>query len=244
MGDAIQIGAGLKVSDPAVGVVGLVALGAIGAHLISSILSPKRRALKVAEKTSTPSIHEAMFSEIEAMASDPGMVGRNADRVNEALKQRRDYIKTLREKVNSGHISHQNFAEAIQQHASDVMDQLGIPQSPHPSALHPDYMKNYKSHRVSQIMQDMAVPGGLILDPEEKAFVEHQQMSYPAQVDNTKRFALNEAAKLQAENARLNLLRQRIRNSQAHRQAIIQRDLAQDAFVQGIHERQKAGVAQ
>ena len=245
MGDAIQIGAGLKVSDPAVGVVGLVALGAIGAHLVTSILSgPKRRALTVAHKTSTPSIHEAMFGEIQAMATDPGIVNRNADRVNEALKQRRDYIKTLREKVNSGLITQQQFVEGIQQHASDVMDQLEIPQGPHPASHHPDHMKLWKNFRASQLQQDLATPGGLILDPEERAFVEHQQMAYPAQVDQTNELALREATKKQMEAQRLEVLRRNLRNEQDFRRAVIQRDAAQDAFVRGINERKRAGVSQ
>lgn len=240
-GAGFEIGAGLKISNPAIGIGGLVLIGAIGAHLISGIFA-KNRVMTVEHKTSLPSIHEAMFGEVRAMATDPTMVDRNADRVNEALKQRRDYIKTLREKVKNGQISHQQFASAIQQHSSDVLDQLGMPQNPHPSSFHQDGVNWFKQHRISQLQKDFAAPGGLLLDPEEQAYVEHQLLSYPAE---TNRFALKEAVKKQAENARLTLLRQKRREHQlAMQQALIQRDSAQDALVQNIHERERAGVSQ
>lgn len=243
-GEAFQIAGGLKVSNAAIGVGGLVMLGAIGAHLITSVLTGKKqRAETVAVKTSTPSIHEAMFGEAQAMATDPTVVDRNADRVNEALKQRRDYIQILRQKVQNGQIDLSQFTDAIQQHSSDVLDQLGIAQNPHHSAVHPEHVKAHKQFRQHKLMDQFTVPGGMILDPEEKSYVEHLKMkySYPGE---TERFAAREAALKQAEQTRLNMLRQRYREQQAHLQAIIQRDIAQDAFVQGIHERKKAGVSQ
>ena len=236
-------GFGLNVSNAAIGVGGLVVLGAIGAHLISNIWAgPKKRALTVAHKTSEPTMMETMFAEAQAMATDPTVVGRNADRVAEAVKQRRDYIKTLRDKLHSGQISHQHFAHAMQQHASDVLDQLGIAQNPHPTSLPSDSIQLFKNQRIGGMTDRFAVPGGMILDPEERAWLEHQTMSYQGSADESTRFHLQETARKQAEEARLAALRLRWRERQAGRQVMIQADQEADALVQGLNERRRAGM--
>lgn len=243
-GSGFEIGAGLKLSNPAIAVGGLVVLGVVSAHLISNILNgPKKRALNVEAKTSPATMHEAMFGEIQAMATDPSMVDRNADRVNEAIKQRRDYMKSLKEKLNRGEIGYQQLSDALQQHASDVMEQLEIPQNPHQASVHPDSLNLFKEHRRHHLTSKFAVPGGLMLDPEERAFIEHQKMAYSYQGTEQDRQATKDIIKDQIIAQRLAELRARQRERQeANLRRFIQSDEEHDRDVMSKIERRRAGL--
>jgi hypothetical protein len=216
---SIGSSAGIEISNSTIAIVGTVALFGIGAHLLGKWLAPRpqQHAVHVARQTEEPTIFEAMYGEAVATASHPETVHRNADRVQAAIKQRTPRIQQLVSRAHNGDIGPDKVAEGVRNNVQDVMDQLEIPTDPHPSAASPELKTLFEAQRQSHLTHQFNVPGGLILDPSERRWLDHQAMSYAVTRDPQARVVARDAARDAREAARLGALRQR----QAQRQAQI-----------------------
>lgn len=205
------------VSNDVVAIIGGVAIIGIGAHLVNSLLRPKQRAFDIEHKTDEPTLMEAMYGEITASASHPEQVHSNQDRVQAAIKQRIPRMQHLAQKAKDGVIGPDKVAEGIHNNARDVLEQLEIPSQPHPTSAPPALVELFKNQRKEHLTNRYNVPGGLILDPYERRWLEKEAMSYQATTDPVDRVARRDAARDAAEAARL----ARIREAHADRQQYI-----------------------
>lgn len=212
---------GIEISNSTIAIVGTVALFGIGAHLLGQWLAPRKEhhAIHVARQTEEPTIFEAMYGEAVATASHPESVHRNADRVHAAIRQRTPRIQELISRAHNGDIGPDKVAEGVRNNVQDVMDQLEIPTNPHPSAASPELIKLFNNQRQHHLTNHFAVPGGLILDPYERRYLDHQAMALAAQTDPQARVLANESARQARDTARLGALRQHHAQRQAHIQA-------------------------
>lgn len=176
---------GFGLSNVAVAVIGSVAIGAIGAHLLQSIFAPKPRHYTPVFNTERESIDMAdtLFGEVLANTSHPSSVTQNADRVHTAIKQRLPRIKYLLDRKHRGEIGSHKIAEGIHNNAQDIIDELGIPSNPHPAAMSPNVLDDIKRARKHDLANVNVPPGGLILNPFERRYADHQAMSYQGITD-------------------------------------------------------------
>ncbi len=220
---------GIEISNSVVAIVGTVALVGIGAHLLGKWLAPKPdHAIHVARQTDEPTIYEAMYGEAVATATHPETVHRNADRVHAAIRQRSPRIQELVGRAHRGDIGPDQVAEGVRANVHDVLDQLEIPSNPHPSAASPELIRLFHNQRQHHLTNRFAVPGGLILDPYERRYLEHQSMALVGETDPQMRVMLADRQRQAKDRQRLAGLRQH----QAHRQSVI------DGLDQGVRLQQ------
>lgn len=216
------------VSNEVIAIIGGVAIIGIGAHLLGEWLKPKRpriiETIRSGPDSMPPTIIDAMYGEIADNATNPSQVHANRDRVHAAIKQRIPRLQQLSDRHAKGEIGPDKLAQGIQRNAHDVMDDLGIPSSPHPAAASPPLVKLFQNQRAAEMSRRYYAPGQLILNTPERRYLEHQAMSMAATTDPIERHRKKEAIKDAREAARLAALTQK---HQERQQFILQKHLEQ-----------------
>ena len=94
------------------------------------------------------------------------------------MHQRAPHIKELIMKGHNGQYGPGKMAEGVQNMAEDILLQFDIPSRPHDSAANPRLVQLFKNQRREGINYRYAVPGGLVLDPAERQYLDKEIMSY------------------------------------------------------------------
>lgn len=185
----IGVGIGAQASTGAVAVVGTVALALIGGHLISEAIHHhhkkqywrhhRRQALHPHHGVmSHRHVMDSIYNECIMSASHPATVHKNRDRIYRAIHQRAPHVKELLLKGHSGRYGPHRMAEGIQNMSEDILSQFEIPQRPHESAANPRLVQAFKNQRHNDINYRYSVPGGLVLDPYERQYLDKEILSY------------------------------------------------------------------
>lgn len=209
------------ISNEVVAIIGGVAIIGIGAHLLGSWLKPKPapivETIRSGPNETPPTVIDAMYGEIANNATNPNQVHANRDRVHAGIKQRMPRLQQLSERFSKGEIGPHKLAQGIHRNASEVMEDLGIPQGPHPASASPILVKLFQKQREELTAGRYHHPGDLILNTPERRYLEHQAMSYAATTDPVQRQIKKDQIQDARHAARLAALQQ----MHAQRQAFV-----------------------
>ena len=185
MANDVGLGVGASASNTAVAVGGTVLLALIGGHLITKLAEEhhhkqwrKQRPHHVVGVMNHRHVMDSIYDECLNSASHPHTVHRNRDRIYHAMHQRAPHIKELIMKGHNGQYGPGKMAEGVQNMAEDILLQFDIPSRPHDSAANPRLVQLFKNQRREGINYRYAVPGGLVLDPAERQYLDKEIMSY------------------------------------------------------------------
>lgn len=180
-------GIGFGISNEAVAVAGAVGLALIGGYVVSNVAHElihkkywhgKHRANYIHGIMSHRHVMDSIYDECLNSASHPRTVHQNRDRIYRAIHQRAPHVKELVMKGHNGVYGPHKMAEGIQNMSEDILMQFDIPQKPHESAANPRLVQAFKNQRRNDINYRYSVPGGLVLDPHERQYLDKEILSY------------------------------------------------------------------
>lgn len=186
-----EVGVGFGISNTAVGVAGAVALALIGGYTITKLAKEnmekhywrgRHHGIHHAHQwqgvMSHRHIMDSIYNECVMNASHPETVHKNRDRIYRAIHQRAPHVKELIMKGHKGEYGPGKMAEGIQNMSEDILLQFDIPQKPHESAANPRLVQLFKNQRHNDINYRYSIPGGLVLDPYERQYLDKEILSY------------------------------------------------------------------
>lgn len=181
----VGVGASVGVSNTVFAVGGTVLLALIGGHVITQLANANRKKHYWKHRPhhwkgimSHRHIMDEIYHECLQRCSHPMTVHKNRDRIYRAIHQRAPHVKELIMKAHNGKYGPHKMAEGIQNMSEDILVQFDIPQKPHESAANPRLVQLFENQRHNDINYRYSIPGGLVLDPYERQYLDKEVLSY------------------------------------------------------------------